>query len=94
MPWAVCTSPLPVFREDEPPMSLVASNGAFLSRKGVGRQTYRRASLAGIGRFCSRLWSEPVQPRKADGGSQSLLVYRTSRFAAPHPEAACFFSEP
>jgi hypothetical protein len=52
-------------------MSDVTRNGVFLAR----------ASLAGIGRFCSTCLSEPVQPRKADGGSQSLLVYWASREA-------------
>ena len=73
MPWAVCTSTLPVFREDEPPMSHVTRNGTFLAR-ALGDKPICEL-LSPQGRFCSTWLSEPVLPRKADGGSQSLLVY-------------------
>jgi hypothetical protein len=51
MPRAVCTTTLPVFREDEPPMSLVARNGAFLAR-ALGDKPICEL-LSPQGRFCS-----------------------------------------
>jgi hypothetical protein len=91
MPWAVCTSTLPVFREDEPPMSDVTSNGAFLAR-ALGDKPICEL-LSPQGRFCSRLWSEPVRPRKALGEPVTPCLSDESP-SKPHPEAACFFSEP
>ena len=89
MPWAVCTSTLPVFREDEPPMSRCPQEWR-ISRKSVGRQAYLRASLASR-EVLLDLGSEPVRPRKADGGSQSLLVYRTSRQVSLIQRQRAFF---
>ena len=67
MPWAVCTSTLPVFPGDEPPMSLIARNGAFLAR-ALGDKPIC-VPLSPQGRFGSTWMSEQVQPLKADGGS-------------------------
>ncbi len=60
-------------------MSLIARNGTFLAR-ALGDKPICEL-LSPQGSFCSTWLSEPVLPRKADGGSQSLLVYWTSREA-------------
>jgi hypothetical protein len=60
-------------------MSDVTRNGVFLAR-ALGDKSICEL-LSPQGRFCSTCLSEPVQPRKADGGSQSLLVYWASREA-------------
>jgi hypothetical protein len=90
MPWAVCTSPLPIFREDEPPMSLVARNGAFLAR-ALGDKPFCEL-LSPQGRFCSTWLSEPLLPRKALEEPVASCLLDESR-SKPHPEAECFFSE-
>ena len=79
MPWAICTPTLPIFREDEPPVSDLTRNGAFLARALEDKPLCEL--LSPVGRFCSTWLSEPVQPRKADGGSRSLFVSWTSRQA-------------
>lgn len=45
MPWAVCPSTPPIFREDEPPMSRCPQPWR-ISRKSVGRPASLRASPA------------------------------------------------
>lgn len=88
MPWAVCTSTLPVFREDEPPMSLVASNGAFLAR-ALGDKPICEL-LSPQGRFCSTWGVNRYDPARP-WGSQSLLVYRTSRQVSLIQRQRAFF---
>jgi hypothetical protein len=73
-------------------MSYVTRNGAFLAR--VLGDKLLCELLSPQGRFCSTWWSEPVRPRKADGGSQSLLVYRTSRQASLIQRQRVLFPEP
>ena len=91
MPWAICTPTLPIFREDEPPVSDLTRNGAFLARALEDKPL--RELLSPQERFCSTWLSEPVQPRKVLREPVTLCLLDESP-SKPHPKTVGFFSGP
>jgi len=78
MPWAVYTSMLPVFREDEPPMSDVTRNGALLTRS-LGGQAFLRASLTSREVLLDSVERTGTTPQGFGGASRFLSRGRVAK---------------